>query len=172
MALIPCCECKSKVSDKASACPKCGAPVEPSVEAFEKKKKGDQNGCIGCLGVVGLVILLAIFNSPSNDGRVPLGDRPEPPSASQTQPAPQTQPSLNDFDYKVRQVGNSMVYENLSGKDLTGVKFYADGMSVTRSRFPAGSTETIALETFGLRPGVEVQTTMISCDQGHAVRNQ
>jgi hypothetical protein len=172
MALIPCCECKRKVSEKASTCPKCGAPVGPSVEAFEKKKKGDRNGCIGCLGVVGVVILLAIFNSRSNDGRVPFGDRHNSSSTPQAQPSPQTQPSLNDFDYKVRQVGNSMVYENLSGKDLTGVKFYADGKPVTRSRFPAGSTETIALETFGLRPGVEVQTTMISCDQGHAVRNQ
>lgn len=80
--------------------------------------------------------------------------------------------SMNDFSYEVRQVGNSMVYQNTSGKDLTGLTFYADGQSVKRSRFSAGSTETIGFVTFGIRPGTEVQSTMIICDQGRSVRNR
>jgi uncharacterized membrane protein YvbJ len=43
MALIKCTECDNEVSDKASACPKCGAPIEKvqeqkSVEAEKKSR--------------------------------------------------------------------------------------------------------------------------------------
>lgn len=31
MALIPCSECKKEISDKATTCPSCGAPVVPVV---------------------------------------------------------------------------------------------------------------------------------------------
>jgi hypothetical protein len=78
----------------------------------------------------------------------------------------------NDFTYEVHQSGNTMVYRNTSGRNLTNVKIYADGKSVKRSRFSAGSTERIDFVTFGIRPGIEVQTTMIICDQGSAVRNR
>ena len=30
MALVKCSECGAKVSDKAAACPQCGAPVDPA----------------------------------------------------------------------------------------------------------------------------------------------
>lgn len=39
MALIKCTECGSKVSTKASACPKCGCPVDIFLEVFIKKRK-------------------------------------------------------------------------------------------------------------------------------------
>lgn len=35
MALIKCNECGQMVSDKASTCPKCGAPIEPSIKCEE-----------------------------------------------------------------------------------------------------------------------------------------
>ena len=47
MALIKCTECGHEVSDKASACPKCGCPIdnvgkiqEEIIDPEPKKKKG------------------------------------------------------------------------------------------------------------------------------------
>lgn len=39
MALIKCIECGTEVSDSAQACPKCGAPVAPSVKAVQRATK-------------------------------------------------------------------------------------------------------------------------------------
>jgi hypothetical protein len=72
MALIPCCECKRKVSEKASVCPKCGAPVGPSIEAFKKSK---QDGFLGCLAIVVFVIVLAGLGALYDDGIPRFDDR-------------------------------------------------------------------------------------------------
>src|SRR5688500_2940213 len=40
MALIRCRECRNRISDQASACPKCGAPVAPAEPTLV--------GCPGC----------------------------------------------------------------------------------------------------------------------------
>ncbi len=80
--------------------------------------------------------------------------------------------SGNSFDYTVRQVGNVMVFENTSGTNLTDVRFYANGSSTPRQLFGAGAIESIQLSTFGIQDGTKVQTTMIYCDQGYAVRNR
>ena len=57
MAIIRCAECKAKVSDKASSCPKCGAPV-----VLPEKKKSPIGGC-GCLIILlfigGMFVLLS-----------------------------------------------------------------------------------------------------------------
>lgn len=50
MALIPCTECKAKMSDAAEACPQCGNPNRKV-----KAKKKDSKQAIGCL-----LILVAI----------------------------------------------------------------------------------------------------------------
>lgn len=39
MALIKCIECGTEVSDLAQTCPKCGAPVAPSVKAVQRATK-------------------------------------------------------------------------------------------------------------------------------------
>jgi hypothetical protein len=51
MALIECLECKSKVSDAAAACPKCGHPMSKSATAVapEPKKKGSPAAGVGIL---------------------------------------------------------------------------------------------------------------------------
>lgn len=43
MALIECSECKSQISDKASACPKCGNPMKETVSS-----NPDQLACPNC----------------------------------------------------------------------------------------------------------------------------
>lgn len=39
MALVPCPECKSRISDQAAACPRCGAPTSGLVRAPEVPKR-------------------------------------------------------------------------------------------------------------------------------------
>jgi len=55
MALIRCVECKAKVSDKATTCPKCGAPIEIS----KKKAKGQISK--GCGFIIILIAFVGIF---------------------------------------------------------------------------------------------------------------
>lgn len=66
MALIRCTECKAKVSEKADACPKCGAPVEKS---GKKQKKQISTGC-GCLIVIlvigGLIMAISVVNQDTD----------------------------------------------------------------------------------------------------------
>lgn len=78
MALIRCAECKARMSDKASACPKCGAPLEVS----EKKQKARiSNGC-GCLIiclVVGVIFAAAASTNKSNALGSTAPRQPSPP---------------------------------------------------------------------------------------------
>lgn len=58
MALIKCSECGADVSEKASVCPKCGCPIEISIEKEKDNKKANlKKGMI--VGIV--IILLAII---------------------------------------------------------------------------------------------------------------
>lgn len=57
MALIECTECGVQVSDKASACVKCGAPITPPREL--KASKGFNPGILAVGGA--LIVLLGIL---------------------------------------------------------------------------------------------------------------
>ncbi len=41
MALIKCTECENDVSDKANACPRCGAPIQNSIEFEDCRRKNE-----------------------------------------------------------------------------------------------------------------------------------
>lgn len=91
MALIRCTECRAKVSDKAAACPKCGAPVE------RPKKKQISTGC-GCL-IMTLVtagIISAFVSSDQNRQRRPA---PKPSSRPPTSLPNHTVISTEDVSY-------------------------------------------------------------------------
>lgn len=63
MALIKCPECEKEVSDKAPACPHCGAPINQAKEKLKKaKKEPKQYGCgtLIVLAVVGFIIYAAV----------------------------------------------------------------------------------------------------------------
>ena len=85
MALKNCPECNNEVSDKAAACPKCGAPVEkpkqeektsppprqeqkvytPPPQPSEEKRSSYRNIWIGiCLGIV-IIAFIIIRNNPN-----------------------------------------------------------------------------------------------------------
>lgn len=70
MALIKCTECGKEVSDKATTCPNCGAPISTStanqqpkveVKVTQKKKKGS---CLKTILIVfGVLIVLAVIGN-------------------------------------------------------------------------------------------------------------
>ena len=69
MALIRCSECNKEVSDLASACPGCGAPVvKPANPPPQPKSIGQKN--VGCgtliLVAIGLLILFVAFVNITN----------------------------------------------------------------------------------------------------------
>lgn len=67
LALITCPECKSKISDTATSCPKCGFRLTPEIIAGIKKK--DQSMGTGCAVVFIVVISFFVFIPLcSNDG--------------------------------------------------------------------------------------------------------
>lgn len=82
MALIRCAECKTKVSDKAAACPKCGAPVEISKKK-QKRQIISGCGCVFILLVVGVII--AAFVASDKDSRP---RSPSTPTSRSAVPAP------------------------------------------------------------------------------------
>lgn len=43
MAIIKCPECQNEVSDKASACPKCGCPIREDVSFYQKQYRNEQS---------------------------------------------------------------------------------------------------------------------------------
>ena len=69
MALIPCPECKKRISETAESCPKCGYELAPEkVEEVKEKEKKLQTGiAIGCLIPILLcfVILMCPQKSPT-----------------------------------------------------------------------------------------------------------
>ena len=70
MALIKCSECGRDVSDKATACPNCGAPVQvisnapgQSKNGSDKEKVSNQNAT-GCLSIgIALVVIFSVIGS-------------------------------------------------------------------------------------------------------------
>lgn len=60
MALTTCGECKAEISDKAAACPKCGAPQRGAltIQATAKRYKGMQllGAAVMSVGVVMIVV--------------------------------------------------------------------------------------------------------------------
>lgn len=56
MALITCPECKNSISDQASSCPQCGAPVNLKKSIHENTNKN--NGCLKGLAIFAIIIFI------------------------------------------------------------------------------------------------------------------
>jgi hypothetical protein len=58
MALVQCSECGHNVSDKASACPNCGAPVQGPVARLPREAGGDATrvGGTSALGIAAVIL--------------------------------------------------------------------------------------------------------------------
>jgi hypothetical protein len=75
--LIPCPECRQKISEEAVNCPKCGRPlsdedVDRAVQEAEKQKKVQNAVGMGCLAVV-LVLMFAFRGCLSGTSGPPPG---------------------------------------------------------------------------------------------------
>lgn len=72
MALIACSECGREVSDKAAACPQCGAPIAapvppPAPVEHEQRPPRKPMGCGTLLAIVAVVFILMYACSPKRD---------------------------------------------------------------------------------------------------------
>lgn len=69
MALIACVECGKQVSDKAAACPNCGAPVVAPVELVAEAEEG--SGRLKIIGIVTAVIIAGLlYQSATREDRL------------------------------------------------------------------------------------------------------
>ncbi len=67
MAMIKCLECGSSISEKASICPKCGCPIDITVNSIKRKKiKTRKIILLGIAGVLFLLMLIAVGIKLSN----------------------------------------------------------------------------------------------------------
>ncbi len=97
MALINCPECRANISERASACPHCGFPIQsampPTIPATPKAAKKKSSTTSGCLLLFLLVGGCTIFMTPQtapvspSDQRAPTSypNRPSPSTTSTTQ---------------------------------------------------------------------------------------
>ncbi len=98
MALIKCVECGKEYSDKADACPNCGATHVRKNIASETKKKGNKF-VIGFV-IVAIVIMIAIFNNNNNNEADKI-----------------TYAELSDFEYVINEDG--LTLEKYNGDSET-----------------------------------------------------
>jgi hypothetical protein len=71
MALIPCPECKKKISDNADSCPNCGYQLTPEkvAEIKTKRQQAQKFRGIGCLAVILIFVILYMIGSFSSDSQ-------------------------------------------------------------------------------------------------------
>ena len=75
MAMVKCAECGKEVSDKATTCPSCGAPIA-GVQATKQEKEfsvrqGAITGLIGCIGFLAVIAVIAVIyatGTPASTG--------------------------------------------------------------------------------------------------------
>jgi DNA-directed RNA polymerase subunit RPC12/RpoP len=90
MSLIRCAECSKKISDKATACPHCGAPIEISV-----KKRGRASSGFGCLALLIVVGVIVVWFA------IEIDKDSKKPSSSRSSEAIQTKPRSSLPKYEV-----------------------------------------------------------------------
>ena len=75
MAMLNCPECRKKISDTATACPKCGATLTAETIQQQRQKQADQ----GKFASIGCGILMLMLIAPCIVGAL-FGARSEPKS--------------------------------------------------------------------------------------------
>jgi hypothetical protein len=83
MALVPCPECKAKISDTADKCPRCGFPTPPEVmrNIKERHAKAVRIGGLTVIGVIIAFVVIANIGEKSDVGHKQLAAR-EPDTRS------------------------------------------------------------------------------------------
>jgi hypothetical protein len=65
MSLVKCAECTTEISDRAKACPKCGAPQNSPIAVGTTRKGG--RGLSWFVGIAGLVVVFLVIVSGLNN---------------------------------------------------------------------------------------------------------
>lgn len=150
MALIRCKECGTEVSDKAAACPKCGAPINPS-KPVAPAKKG--MGCLSWIiaGFFALVVFVMVSNSVRQDTAPSTGA-----STATRTPSPSSTPELLVLGFSCTQNSAASIAQgrvkNVSGMRLDSVRVVAS--FYTKDDTQLGSDFSF-LDVQGLLPGQE-----------------
>lgn len=82
MAMVKCAECGKEVSDKATRCPTCGAPIAGIQVATQEKEHSVRSGAItGLIGALGYPIVLGILmaiqdNTPDDPNAINVNVNP------------------------------------------------------------------------------------------------
>ncbi|WP_084545589.1 zinc-ribbon domain-containing protein [Cupriavidus malaysiensis] len=66
MALIACSECNAEVSDRATACPRCGNPIAATQHQEPPKRSGRLGVGLGIVGLVGIFVIAATISANSS----------------------------------------------------------------------------------------------------------
>jgi hypothetical protein len=145
--LIPCPECKQKISDQAESCPKCGRPlgaddVQRAAAAARREEKTHQAVALGCLGV--FLVLVFAFRGCLEGKPTRIPERPyaAPPVAVPAPPLPEgPQLTMRRADWSWHRTAEMFVeaegrVTNISSEPLDGVEAVveftsADGSFIT-----------------------------------------
>ncbi len=82
MAMVKCAECGKEVSDKATTCPSCGAPIAGVQATQQEKEHSVRPGAItGLIGAIGYPIVLGILqaiddNTPDRPAAITISANP------------------------------------------------------------------------------------------------
>lgn len=125
MGLISCIDCNKKVSTNAQACPECGSPIGPSIEAHEEslataKKTGRR--ILGCFGtcIVAFVVLAIAVNIGIDNGWIEKP--PEKPRQVEVDPVQrQSSPSKPSIDHALRQFKSEILSIDTDGVFVTQI---------------------------------------------------
>ena len=122
MALIKCKECGREISDQATSCPGCGAPVsvykEPPIGQKRKLSIIEKIGLFFLCGI-GLLIIYAFFADTSTPTHTTTSTRPRP-TASPT-------PDDIDLNASVRFQDNIFIITNNDSFDWRNIRLTING---------------------------------------------
>jgi hypothetical protein len=143
MALLPCPECKKKISETAGQCPHCGYQLTADVIAKSKENqaRSKKYAGIGCLGLIVLMIIISMLGKDSTDNKPPaVGSRaidsPVAPPPVQEAPALELISWNWSESYGYAQAEGQV--KNISGKSLKNIQamvswYTKDGEFITNA---------------------------------------
>ena len=162
MALIKCSKCGHEVSDRASACPKCGTPIVQHNKENMKKNKGLLLACVvvAIIGIIcGLSSLFSKDNTPTSlvvDSEIEVVPKPKENVviSNELAIAVKKYQEIRNFNYGMAAVkrGNKWGYINSNGTEVVSciydeVEDFKEGYGTVKISGKCGVVNTDGKET-------------------------
>ncbi len=93
MALMKCAECSAEISDQATSCPLCGAPVKPKEKVTTKSQQTKVATAIFWVLVIGFFVWVWSMVGGSSDAPATQAGAPAPQPSATVAAQPQPQPA-------------------------------------------------------------------------------